>query len=93
MKLINALNQFNDDVTKLSDMGIDMIESPVCLNVYDIFNIVLEDHYGSEGLDWVLWFIYEKQLNPELRAYDHNVEIIKDLDGLYEYLEKDNKIS
>ena len=58
----------------------------------NIINDVIKDIYGTEGLDWVEWWTYEKSNNPELKAFVTNengedIEI-RTIDDLYNYLEQ-----
>jgi hypothetical protein len=74
--------------------GIDLIEFTEGYSI--VINYLWGEILTTEGLDWFDWFMYEKNYlqdgigNPEMQAYStdsgEQVEIIKDLPGLYEYL-------
>ena len=74
--------------------GIDLIEFTEGYSI--VINYLWGQVLTTEGLDWFDWFMYEKNYlqdgigNPEMQAYStdsgEQVEIIKDLSGLYEYL-------
>lgn len=88
--------------TKLDEsqaVGIDLLE------FIEGYNILIHYLWGEvltpEGLDWFDWFMYEKNYlhdgkgNPEMQAFsktnnDEQVEIVKDIEGLYEYLVENN---
>jgi hypothetical protein len=80
------------------ELGIDLIEFSEGYNI--VINYLWGQLLTTEGLDWFDWFMYEKNYlqdgigNPEMQAYStdsgEQVEIIKDLKGLYEYLTENN---
>jgi hypothetical protein len=80
------------------ELGIDLIEFSEGYNI--VINYLWGQLLTTEGLDWFDWFMYEKNYlqdgigNPEMQAYStdsgEQVEIIKDLEGLYEYLTENN---
>ena len=78
--------------------GIDLIDFAEGYSI--VINYLWGQILTTEGLDWFDWFMYEKNYlqdgvgNPEMHAYStdsgEQVEIIKDLEGLYEYLIENN---
>lgn len=92
VKLLDVISGIDGDLTALENLGIDLTESIIVNRVYEIFDLIIEDNYGKEGLEWFLWFVYEKQINPELTAHDENGnEILRNVEELYEYLESNHK--
>lgn len=88
LRLLELTSYMDKDLATLEGLGIDLQECTLTKGLYEIFNLVMEDIYGKEGLDWILWFIYEKQANPSLQMFDkEGNEIIKNNDELYTYLE------
>jgi len=99
-KFITGLMVQNSSrVDKSYDQGIDLVE------FVEGYNVVTEYLWGEiltiEGLDWFNWFMYEKNYlqdgigNPEMNAYHkindgEQVEIVKDLEGLHQYLVENN---
>lgn len=95
-KLLQSVRDTDTVMCKLDDLGIDVYESTFATTVSEVFDTVIGDVYGSEGLEWAQWWVYEKCVNPELKAYDtaedgSSVEILKTQDELYEYLESNHK--
>lgn len=93
LKLLNLISNVGKDTEKLEELGIDVCESTLVNDMCELFDAVMEDAYGQEGLEWVQWWVYEKSRNPELKAYETNehgedVEIIRSVDELYDYLEE-----
>lgn len=49
-----------------------------------MFDKFLEIYFTEEGLDWIYWYLYEKDNNPEYKAWDKDnneipTETIEDL--------------
>ena len=97
--ITDLMVQNSSRVDKSYDQGVDLVE------FVEGYNVVTEYLWGeiltAEGLDWFNWFMYEKNYlqdgvgNPEMNAYSkindgEQVEICKDLEGLYEYLIENN---
>lgn len=56
----------------------------------DVVHPLLIECFGSEGLDWIDWYIYEKLENPEIKAWDqNNNEICYDIPSLFKTINKD----
>lgn len=96
LKLLNLVSDIENYLEKLGQLGITIIENPLTDEVYSSINAVIMDAYGLDGLKWVEWWIYEKSKNPELKAYEidedgEQIEIIRTVDELYDYLEIKNK--
>jgi hypothetical protein len=81
------------------ELGIDLIEFSEGYSV--VINYLWGQILTVEGLDWFDWFMYEKNYlqdgkgNPEMQAFsktndEEQVEICKDLEGLYNYLIENN---
>lgn len=93
LKLLELMSNMDRDIIVLEGLGIDLQDSSITKGLYEIFSIAMEESYDREGLDWILWFIYEKQSNPALKAFDsEGNEIIKTEDELYEYLNVNHKL-
>lgn len=93
LELLSLVEDVNKFIDKLEELGIDICENPLVSSVYKLFDTIISDSYGQEGLEWVQWWVYEKSNNPELKAYEtdeqgNEVEIIRNVDELYNYLEK-----
>lgn len=96
LKLLNLVSDIENYLEKLGQLGITITENPITDKIYSSINAVIMDAYGLEGLKWIEWWIYEKSKNPELKAYEINddgeqIEIIRTIDELYDYLEIKNK--
>lgn len=92
LKLLNLVSDIENYLEKLEQLGITITENPLTDEIYSSINAVIMDAYGLDGLKWVEWWIYEKSKNPELKAYEidedgEQIEIIRTVDELYDYLE------
>lgn len=89
IKISNNISNYTD---KLYDLKIDITNSPFFYDFNTLEAICIKNEYGDEGFDWYSWFMYEKMYskNPDsLKAYDENGnEILRNIDELYHYLEK-----
>ena len=92
LRLLELMSNIDRDIVVLEGLGVDLQDCACVKGVYEIFNLVVENAYGKDGLDWVLWYVYEKQPNPALQAFDEDGnEIIKTKDELHAYLEANHK--
>lgn len=93
LKLLDLISNVGKDTEKLEELGIDVCESTLVNGMCELFDSVMEDTYGQQGLEWVQWWVYEKSRNPDLQAFETDedgvqTEIIRSVDELYEYLEE-----
>jgi hypothetical protein len=98
LKLLDLISTINKDAERLGKLGIDIYECTLMVGTSEMFDTIMEHVYGSEGLDWILWWVYEKSANNNLKAYEtdangNSIEIVKTVDELYEYLEKYHRVS
>ena len=81
--LINGIKAQNDKTYDLYKHGVDLLS----FNDDYYKNVVhplLIETFGKEGLEWIEWFIYERDDNPEMKAWDKdNNEICYDIPSLY----------
>lgn len=92
--IVDLMVQNSAKLDRSHENGIDLIDFTEGYSI--VINYLWGQILTPEGLDWFDWFMYEKNYlqdgigNPELTAYStdsgEEVEIIKDLNGLYEYL-------
>ena len=81
----------SQNIDKLCDMGINFTEA------FDeqekVIDALWKQVLTTDGDDWVGWYLYEKdgisgKPRKDLKAHDGDVEICKDIKGLYDYLSK-----
>jgi hypothetical protein len=72
-KMILEIQNFSNRVDQLCDvLCTDFFESPLVDSGWNLINLLVESHFDEEGQDWVNWWLYEKDGNPELKAWDEN---------------------
>lgn len=93
-ELTDLMVKSSTKVQNAYQLGIDIyefIEEKEAL-VHRLWNTILTDF----GLEWFSWFMYEKNYihdgvgRADLTAHDNGTPICEDLEGLYEYLVKNN---
>jgi hypothetical protein len=91
-KIIEEINEVWNEMEALSSLGVDCYNTKTIKTFTNLETIFWNEVYGKDGADWISWFIYEKMApkNPhELKAFDENGdEICSNIEGLYNYLEK-----
>lgn len=93
IEVVNSLEAINSRCFKLSEMGIDIADSDIVSNAECIAMAIFKENYTDEGIDWIMWWVYEKAGDPDIKAHDEEgKEIISTLDELYEYVESSYKI-
>lgn len=86
IELINKIMNLNDYFDKLSDLHIDLFESPIRDYCDYSFDQILKAYFTNDGLDMIYWWLYEKNGNPEIKAFDkYHIEIpTKTIDDLWD---------
>lgn len=58
-----------------------------------MFDRVIEAYFTEEGADWVSWWLYEKDGDPEMKAWDENEKEIptETIDDLWEIVKNELK--
>jgi len=86
--IINKVNSFDDCLNKLSELGIELIDSPLCSCFFSIFEELIRLSYGEVGLDYVLWWLYESVEDKTiLDENDNEIANLETVEDLYNYLE------
>ena len=86
--IINKVNSFDDCFNKLSELGIELIDSPLYDNFFSMFEDLIRLSYGEIGLDYVLWWLYESV--EDKRIFDENdteIANLETVEDLYNFLE------
>lgn len=85
----NILNKFielEEFVDVLESARIDIIETPAFEVSSYLFDRLIEAYFTEEGCNWIVWYMFEKRLDPDnIKATDEEGnEICKDIDDLWE---------
>lgn len=78
IKLIENAQNYNKELDRWSDFGIDLFELPISELGWNFLNVVLPELFSDEGVDWINWWLFEK---PGFRgdpnqAYDEDGNVI-----------------
>ena len=81
--LINEIISQNERIHNLYKQGVDLISFNDSYYKNVVHPLLIES-FGKEGLEWIEWFIYERDGNPDIKAWDKdNNEICYDIPSLY----------
>ena len=70
-KMILEIQNFGNIVDRMCDvLGTNFFESPLAEVGWNLVNMLINSHFDEEGQDWINWWLYEKDGNPELKAFD-----------------------
>lgn len=89
IKLLGERDDQENRIDTLSSIGVDIFDSPLIEYGNMMFERLIEAHFTSEGADWIYWWIYEKDGDPDMKAWDENhneipLETMEDLWNLVE---------
>ena len=98
-KLItDQMVKMSSRISSAHTIGLDTIEmvEPFQVAISYLWSEILT----PDGFEWLEWFLYEKNYledgigRPDMTAYhtvnDEQIEIVKDLEGLHQYLLENN---
>ena len=88
-KAFDLMNDLESTINALEKLNIYVVDSKLFDVPGWLFDMVISSNYTEEGQDWINWFFFEKDGNPDIKAHDENGnEICKDFDDLYEYVKQ-----
>lgn len=78
IKLIENAQNYNKELNRWSDFGIDLFELPISELGWNFLNVVLPELFSDEGVDWINWWLFEKPGFGEdpNQAYDEDGNVI-----------------
>lgn len=93
LKLIHTITDIDKSYDALFKLGINIIDYPLLNKINGLISDIIKEAYGTDGLDWIEWWIYEKSADSSIKAFEtdddgNKIEINKTLDELYDYLER-----
>lgn len=84
---LKHIRLINETVDKLSELGIEIIDSKFMDSVFSLMDVPIRLVYGNDGLDTFFWYLYE---DVDHTIYDVEGNVLARLDSdddLYDYLE------
>lgn len=88
-KIVTLIKQQSEKTTALYRLGIDITDYEDSYS--EIITHILRAYYGSEGEDWISWYIHERDgINGEINeAWDKdNNPICYDIPSLWKHVEE-----
>lgn len=97
IKMMSLIEQFNEEIDKWLEFGIDIIEKPIHNIPIEMFYLWEKDNFDDDGKDWIDWYLYERIdmfTNEVLPCYDENDKefYVNNLEDLWE-LVKDHRLN
>lgn len=88
---LNKRKAIEEKINKLYDLNVDLIDFCDCF--YELENMLFKEIYGEKGLDWISWYLCERDNNGDkYQATDENNKpICYSNKSLWEFLEKNYK--
>lgn len=73
VQIIQEHNNQHERIDKLCDItGFNIWESDLIEYGNLMFDKVIEAYFTEEGVDWIFWWLYERDGNPDMKAYNEN---------------------
>ena len=95
VEVIKLHKQSTDNLNEYYKMGLDLLDnknSPV-EPLFKAIDILFDSIYTEEGVEWISWYIYDNNYGEQgLTAFDGEIQICKDIDELYDYIQKYKKV-
>lgn len=95
LELLKMHSDQSERLDKLSDSGLPVWDMDIIEYGNIMFNKVIKAFFTQEGEDWIFWWLYEKNGNPEMKAWDenHNEIPMETREDLWRYIKQYRKIS
>lgn len=93
LELLKMREAQSERLDKLSDAGFPIWDTDVIEYGNLMFDKVVEAYFTQEGEDWIFWWLYEKNGNPEIKAWDEdNDEIpMETMEDLWRFIKQYRK--
>lgn len=90
ISLLQERNEQDNRLDILSSAGINIFGSALIDYGTRMFERLINSYFTEEGADWIFWWLYEKNRNPEMKAWDenHNEIPMETMEDLWNYVEK-----
>jgi hypothetical protein len=84
IQLIKNHKKQRENLDVLMNAGLDLWEADVIEYGNKLFDTIIDLCFDEDGTDWIYWWLYDKDNNPDIKAFDneHNeipTETIEDL--------------
>ena len=77
IELMENNERYEDLIDMLEDNHITIVDSVLFEFTSNIFSEYLNAIFNEDGVDWIFWFLFDKNGDPDLKAYDKDDNEIK----------------
>lgn len=89
IELLKEHDAQEERIDTLEEMGLSIFDSPLIEYGTKLFEQMITSNFKEEGSDWIFWWLYEKDGDPDMKAWDENhneipLETMEDLWNLVE---------
>lgn len=93
LELLKMREAQSERLDKLSDTGFPIWDTDVIEYGNLMFDKVVEAYFTQEGEDWIFWWLYEKNGNPEIKAWDedHDEIPMETMEDLWRFVKQYRK--
>ena len=90
VELLREHDDQEDRIDTLSSMGLDIFDSPLIEYGNKMFERLIKAYFTEEGAEWVFWWLYEKDGDPGMKAWDknHNEIPMETMEDLWNYVKQ-----
>lgn len=73
-EFINLITEYYKQYNRVADLNkiFPALDSPIIDYGWKMFEKVIEAHFTKEGIDWIYWWLYEKNCNQNIKAWDED---------------------
>lgn len=60
IQMINLIEQFNEEINRWNDFGLNILDQPIISIPWEIFDAWEKSNFNKDGVDWIDWYLYER---------------------------------
>lgn len=72
LKLLKMYSDQEERLKKLSDAGLRIWDTEIIEYGNLLFDKLIKTFFTQEGEEWISWWLYEKDGNPDMKAWDED---------------------
>lgn len=61
IKMINTAEEFDAEIDRWGNFGIEVCEMPIGNIPWTMFNYWIESHFDNDGIDWIKWYLWDRK--------------------------------
>lgn len=88
-EIIELHKHFSNYIDKLSDLHIEIIDTPIWNDFYELFDKMITSSFNEVQADYIFWWLYE-DVDKIIYMEDKEEVDVTELEDLYKYLESLN---